>query len=243
MLKLEVIAFNLESCITIQESGAHRIELCDNPAEGGTTPSFGFITTAREKVGVELFPIIRPRGGDFCYTDDEFEIMRQDVKLCRELLCDGIVTGLLNTDGTVDKDRTRRLVDIAYPMDVTFHRAFDRVADPVQALEDIISCGCTRLLTSGLHPTAVEGRDVLKELVRQADSRIVIMPGSGIRSTNIAELGRYTGAEEFHTSARVSKSSVSHPQALMQEAMYHVVADQQEIRRCLDELANSTTAG
>src|SRR5574338_1713550 len=193
---LEVIAFTIESVLLAQQSGAHRIELCDNPGEGGTTPGYGMIKTAREKTTLQLYPIIRPRGGDFLYSDEAFEVMKRDVMLCRELGCDGVVTGLLQADGSVDKKRTAALVEAAYPLGVTFHRAFDRVANPFEALEDIIATGCERILTSGLKPTAPEGAETLAQLVRQADYRIIIMPGSGVRSDNIAALARQKGAEE-----------------------------------------------
>ena len=199
---LEVIAFTIESVLLAQQSGAHRIELCDNPAEGGTTPGYGMIKTAREKTSLLLYPIIRPRSGDFLYSDEAFEIMKRDVLLCKELGCDGLVIGLLQPDGSIDKKRTTALVEAAYPLGVTFHRAFDRVANPFEALEDIITTGCERILTSGLKPTATEGAETLAQLVRQANDRIIIMPGSGVRSENIVALARQTGAIEFHSSAR-----------------------------------------
>ncbi len=234
--QLEVIAFNPESCLTIRDSGAHRIELCSNPLEGGTTPSRGFIRLARERVPAELFPIIRPRGGDFCYSDDEYQVMRADVTLCKELGCDGVVLGLLHADGRIDLERTCRLVELAYPMDVTFHRAFDRVKEPMQALEDVIAAGCTRILTSGLRPAAHEGMEMLRELVRRADERIAIMPGSGIRAANIREIALFTGAREFHTSARTRKSPEIYVNPRMQDDPGYDVADAAEIAGCLREL-------
>ena len=204
---LEVIAFTIESVLLAQQSGAHRIELCDNPAEGGTTPGYGMIKTAREKTSLLLYPIIRPRGGDFLYSDEAFEIMKRDVLLCKELGCDGLVIGLLQPDGSIDKKRTTALVEAAYPLGVTFHRAFDRVANPFEALEDIIATGCERILTSGLKPTAAEGSEMLAQLVRQANDRIVVMPGSGVRSENIVALATQTGATEFHSSARKTADS------------------------------------
>ena len=235
--KLEVIAFNIESCIIIQNSGAHRIELCDNPAEGGTTPSYGFIKTARDKVSIDLYPIIRPRGGDFLYTDEEYEIMKQDVEMCKKLNCNGVVLGLLNIDGSIDKDRTKKLVELAHPMPVTFHRAFDRVNNPLEALEDIISCGCSRILTSGLHPVDTEGKEVLLQLVQQASNRIIIMPGSGLRASNIREISTTAKAIEFHTSAHMEKTSLMvFTQEHMQELQTHVVANDDEIRKCLQQL-------
>jgi copper homeostasis protein len=231
---LEVIAFTIESCIIAQRAGAHRIELCDNPSDGGTTPSYGMIKAAREKTNLELFPIIRPRGGDFLYRDDEFEIMKRDIKCCKDLGCEGVVTGMLRANGTVDKDRMSRLVDIAYPLSVTFHRAFDRVNGYHQALEDIISVGCERILTSGLRPTAMEGVNVIKELVSVAKGRIMIMPGSGVRSTNVLQLAAQTGTTEFHTSGRIlvdSKMQFNNPD--MKEKLITPLLDEKEVKEIL----------
>ena len=234
---LEVIAFTIESVLLAQQSGAHRIELCDNPGEGGTTPGYGMIKTAREKTTLQLYPIIRPRGGDFLYSDEAFEVMKRDVMLCRELGCDGVVTGLLQADGSVDKKRTAALVEAAYPLGVTFHRAFDRVANPFEALEDIIASGCERILTSGLKPTAPEGAETLAQLVRQADDRIVIMPGSGVRSDNIAALARQTGAVEFHSSARkTADSKMRYFNAAMNENLQTTELDTAEVEKMLAEL-------
>ena len=184
------------------EGGADRIELCANLTEGGTTPSYAHIKKCREAFDIALFPIIRPRGGDFLYTKDEFEIMKNDIKLCNELGCEGIVIGLLNMDGTIDMTRTSELIELAYPMDVTFHRAFDRCKDPFAALEELIEIGCQRILTSGQKPTVSEGVDLIAALNRKADDRIVIMPGSGVRKENIKMLADKTGCVEFHSSLR-----------------------------------------
>jgi copper homeostasis protein len=230
--KLEVIAFNIESCVLAQKSGAHRIELCDNPGEGGTTPSIGMIKAARAKVDIELFPIIRPRGGDFLYSDDEFNIMKEDILQCKKIGCDGVVIGLLHADGTIDKTRTSQLVNLAYPMSVTFHRAFDRTNDPFIAMEDIIDCGCERILTSGQQPTASEGIELIAALIKQADERIIIMPGSGLRSDNITSIAKQSGAIEFHSSARTtidSKMSFNNP--TMKEQLKTVVLDATEVSK------------
>lgn len=235
--KLEVIGFNMQSCIIAQAAGSHRIELCDNPEDGGTTPSYGFIKAAREKLQIALFPIIRPRGGDFLYSDEEFEIMKTDVKLCKQLGCDGVVIGMLNADGMVDKKRNTALVELAYPLGVTFHRAFDRAADPLQAMEDIIGIGCERILTSGQKPNAADGAELIAQLIKQADERIIIMPGSGVRSKNIIELAKKTGATEFHTSARVDiESKMSFNNTAMNENMKSVSVDEKEIRRIVELL-------
>jgi copper homeostasis protein len=230
--KLEVIAFNIESCVLAQKSGAHRIELCDNPSEGGTTPSIGMIKAARAKVDIELFPIIRPRGGDFLYSDDEFDIMKEDILQCKKIGCDGVVIGLLHADGTIDKTRTSQLVNLAYPMSVTFHRAFDRTNDPFIAMETIIDCGCERILTSGQQPTASEGIELIAALIKQADERIIIMPGSGLRSDNITSIAKQSGAVEFHSSARTtidSKMSFNNP--TMKEQLKTVVLDATEVSK------------
>ena len=199
------------------EGGADRIELCANLAEGGTTPSYAHIKKCKESFSIPLFPIIRPRGGDFLYNKDEFEIMKNDIKLCKELGCEGIVIGLLNMDGTIDMTRTSELIELAYPLEVTFHRAFDRCKDPFVALEELIEIGCQRILTSGQQISFVETRHALSlqhsgvnndaiELVSQlnkiADDRIIIMPGSGVRKENIKAIAERTGCIEFHSSLR-----------------------------------------
>ncbi len=184
------------------EGGADRIELCANLAEGGTTPSYGTVKQCRETFDVLIYPIIRPRGGDFLYTDEEFSIMLQDIKLFKELGCDGVVIGLLNRDGSIDVKRSAQLVEAAYPMGVTFHRAFDRCRDPFEALEQIVEIGCERILTSGQLPTVSEGADLIAELNRKAEERIIIMPGSGLRKDNIKWLAEKTGCHEFHSSLR-----------------------------------------
>lgn len=232
MYSLEVISFSIESCKTAVEAGAQRIELCDNPMEGGTTPSAGMIKVARALAPIQLFPIIRPRGGDFLYSDDEFKMMQEDIRLCKELGCDGVVIGLLTKDGKVDIERTAKLVELAYPLGVTFHRAFDRVQNHRSALEEVINCGCERILTSGLYPTVSEGKDVLKELVELAKGRITIMPGSGLRASNLKEIAQYTGAKEFHSSARMDKNSLmSYQNPQMKETLKYAVLDGEEVRK------------
>ena len=237
---LEVIGFTIESCILAQLAGAHRIELCDNPSDGGTTPSYGFIKAAREILQIDLYPIIRPRGGDFFYSDAEFEIMRTDVQMCKELGCNGVVIGMLQADGTVDTERCRTLVETASPLGVTFHRAFDRSNDPFKALEDIISIGCERILTSGLQPTATQGSDIITALIKQAGGRIIIMPGSGVRANNINEIAVKTGAKEFHTSARIAvESKMKFTNNAMKEDLRSISADADEIRKIIGNLKSA----
>ena len=236
--RLEICAFNLSSTLVAQQAGADRIEFCAGPEEGGTTPSAGAIRTARELLRIALYPIIRPRGGDFLYSDEEFRSMIRDIEYCKQVGCNGVVFGILLADGSVDKARCARLVEIAYPLGVTFHRAFDWCANPFEAMETIIGIGCERILTSGQRPKALEGVEMIDQLVREADDRIVIMPGSGIRSANIVELAEKTGASEFHTSARALKASaMAYVNAAMKESQDSVMADPDEIRKIKEQLA------
>src|ERR1051326_3895835 len=153
---LEIAVFNIQSAILAAQAGADRIELCENPHDGGTTPSYGTLKTVREKINIPVFPIVRPHGGDFLYNDEEFEVMKKDILLIKQLGFEGAAIGLLNQNGTIEIKRTAKLVGLAYPLEITFHRAFDRAAEPLKALEDIIKCGCQRILTSGQVPNAFE---------------------------------------------------------------------------------------
>jgi copper homeostasis protein len=230
--RLEIIAFNIASCQIAQAAGATRIELCDNPAEGGTTPSYGFIKAARKKLRIDLFAMIRPRGGDFLYSDDEFEIMKTDLAACRQLGCDGVVIGLLNKDGSVDRQRSKELVELARPMAVTFHRAFDRTRDPLEALEAVIETGCDRILTSGQAPTCLGGSALIARLRQHARERIIIMPGSGLTSSNLLEMARITGANEFHSSARIcAASTMDFVVKAMDEDLQQAMVDGDEVGR------------
>lgn len=229
---LEVIGFDINGCIAAQNAGADRIELCASPTEGGTTPSYGLIKMARDILTIDLYPIIRPRGGDFLYNDYEFDVIKSEIKVCKVFGCHGVVIGMLNTDGTIDKERCKQLVDLAYPLKVTFHRAFDRVVDAAKALEDVIEIGCHRILTSGQKPTATEGADNIAALIKQANNRIIIMPGSGVRSDNILDLSQKTGATEFHTSARiVTESKMEYKNESMNESLKSVYVDEDEVKK------------
>ena len=237
-MELEVIGFDLASCLIAETHGANRIELCANPHEGGTTPSYGLITVARQNTSIQLFPIIRPRGGDFLFSSLEFQSMITDIQQCEQLGCDGVVIGMLTEDGNVDVDRCAELIQHAGAMQVTFHRAFDRVKDPMQALEEIIDLGCMRILTSGLRPNVDLGREMLRTLVDAAGDRITIMPGSGVRSNNVLELARFTGATAFHSSARSSHpTTMKYINSSMDEDLASVSIDAEEVselRRLLD---------
>ena len=234
---LEICCFDLPSAIIAQRAGAHSVELCADPANGGTTPSLGLIRAARKELEIALYPIIRARGGDFLYSDEEFEIMLADIVHCKKAGCDGIVTGLLLSDGKVDKARCKKIIQMAYPMGATFHRAFDWTANPFEALEDIIELGFERVLSSGQQPIAIEGISLLADLVKQADQKISIMPGSGVRSSNIIEIAKNTGAWEFHSSARTQrKTNMEFSNAMMREDQSVVLPSQLEVEAMLDQL-------
>ncbi|MBS1524905.1 MAG: copper homeostasis protein CutC [Bacteroidetes bacterium] len=203
-VQLEVCSNSVASALAAQEGGAFRVELCDNLGDGGTTPSYGEITVARKLLNIKLYVLVRPRGGDFLYSDLEFETMKADIRFCTETGCDGIVIGILNADGGVDTKRCAELVDLAKAagLGVTFHRAFDMCADMDAALEDIVNLGCERILTSGGKSTAIEGIHTLAHLAEKAAGRIIIMPGAGVNETTVADLVEFTGAREIHSSAK-----------------------------------------
>lgn len=201
---VEVCANSVTSALAAQEGGASRVELCENLYEGGTTPSYGEILVSRRLLEIKLYVLIRPRSGDFYYSKNEFDVMEANVKYCAQAGCDGIVIGMLNADGTIDKTNCETLIKIAKDagMGVTFHRAFDMSADLFQSMEDIIDLGCERILTSGGKTTAIEGAGNIANLIKKAGGRISIMPGSGINENNVADLVNFTSAKEVHCSAR-----------------------------------------
>lgn len=213
----EICIDSVDGAVAAQQGGAQRVELCDNLVEGGTTPSIGTIRLARANITIGLNVIIRPRGGDFCYTPLEFEVMRQDILAAREAGADGVVIGLLQPDGRVDTARTRELVELARPLSVTFHRAIDLCRDPFEALEDLAAIGVDRILTSGCRPTAPEGADVIARLVRQSAGRVVIMAGGGVTADNLPSLLAATGVREVHFSAR---ALVESPMIFRRQGVY-----------------------
>jgi copper homeostasis protein len=198
----EVCTDSLQGVIAAQQAGAHRIELCAALVEGGLTPSIGLVRTACRAVQIPIRVLIRPRGGDFLYSPEEYTIMQQDILAVKDAGADGIVTGLLLSDGQIDAERTRALVDLAAPLPVTFHRAFDLSSAPDQSLEAVIAAGADRLLTSGQAPTALAGADCIARLVHQAQGRITILAGGGINPTTLPELISKTGVTEVHFTAR-----------------------------------------
>ncbi len=201
-IKIEVCANSPKSALNAQKGGADRVELCANLYEGGTTPSVGEIKLARKLLQIDLSVLIRPRGSDFLYSENEIEIIKHDVLNCKNLGVDGVVIGFLKADGNIDTNLTKEITELARPMSVTFHRAFDMCKNPEEALGELIEIGIDRILTSGLENKAIDGVMLLNKLIKQAGERIIIMPGSGIRTSNISEIIEKTRAKEFHVSER-----------------------------------------
>jgi copper homeostasis protein len=206
-MDLEVCIDSVESAIAAERGGARRVELCSDLLEGGITPGAGLIASVRRSIRIQLYVMIRPRGGDFYYSGSEFEVMREEIDYARKLGADGVVLGLLDKQACVDVARTRQLVELAAPLGVTFHRAVDMTPDIGAALEDVIATGAVRLLTSGGEPTVTRGLAEITRMVEAAHGRIAIMPGGGITAENIASIAQTTGATEFHSSARTASPS------------------------------------
>ncbi len=197
-MKIEICLESIESVLAAEAGGADRVEFCADLFEGGTTPSLGAFKVARKLAKIAMNVMIRPRGGDFCYSDVEFEAMKEDVKLFKEAGADGIVFGILTPEGEIDIERSREIIELARPCSVTFHRAFDMTPNASLSLETLISLGVNRLLTSGLEATVIEGMETLRDLVKQAGERIIVMPGCGITERNFKQLHKIVGAKEYH---------------------------------------------
>ncbi len=204
---IEIVVYNLESTLMAQRGGANRIELCDNPGEGGTTPSLGMIETVRKKLNIDLFVMIRPRGGDFCYSNEEFVVMKTDIIAAKRAGADGVVFGILTPGGRIDTDRCTELIQLAKPMSVTCHRAFDMTKDLTLSLDECVACGFDRVLTSGGKLKAIDGVGLIDTLNQQSKGRIKIMPGSGIDEINVQEIVSKTQVDEIHFSAASSRAS------------------------------------
>lgn len=199
-MKLETCANSYQSAKNACDAGAHRIELCQELSVGGITPSYGLLKKVIEELDIPVFVLIRPRSGNFVYSDDEFQIMKTDIQLCKDLGCKGIVSGVLKQDNTLDDERTKVLIDLAKPLPFTFHRAFDDVKNPKETLLHLIGLGAYRVLTSGQKTTAEEGLELLKELNEVSNGRIIVLPGAGINTANVIKFMN-AGFEEVHTSA------------------------------------------
>lgn len=233
----EVCAFNIQSAIIAEKAGAARVELCDNPIEGGNTPSYGAIRQTREKISIALYPIIRPRSGNYFYDADEFKIMKHDIGMCKNLDCDGISIGIQKINGEIDIDKLSQLVELAYPMGVTCNRAFDATPDAFKALEDIIGAGCERILTSGQKTAAPDAAAFLQQLIKAAAGKIIVMPGAGINSSNIQQLKKISGATEFHGSARKATTNpMLFANPLVSDFGNVYVADKEELEKMISLL-------
>lgn len=246
---IEVCANSIASALAGQRGGAARVELCAALVEGGITPSPAAMEIARQKLRVKLHVLIRPRGGDFCYDDIEFAAMRRDIEFCKLAGVDGVVVGMLRPDGNVDVERTRELIAAARPMSVTFHRAFDMTVDAFRALDEVLSLGADRLLTSGQRGSAEQGKALIAELVRRAGSRLIIMPGAGIHAGNIRDLIATTGAREYHLSGQKkieSRMQYRNPHVFLGAPglpEYEIgVTDEEKIRRVVEAAQISSSA-
>ena len=206
---LEIACFNLESAIIAQQHGADRVELCDNMPEGGTTPNFEIAQKVRTELTIKINVMIRPRGGNFVYNDDEFRQMKAEIQQFKKMNVDGFVFGILNPDNSFDFERNKELVKLANPIPCTFHRAFDIVSDVYESLEAVIACGFKTVLTSGQGKNVMDGIKVLKTLVKKANDRIVIMPGGGLRSSNIFILDQKVNASFYHSSAITDSGEIT----------------------------------
>ncbi|HEX3009177.1 MAG TPA: copper homeostasis protein CutC [Bacteroidales bacterium] len=195
---LEACVESYSEAIAFQLAGAGRIELCENLFVGGTTPSYGTIKMCCNNLNIPVATMIRPRGGDFCYSDDEFSIMQEDVKVCKALGSQGVVFGMLTKENKIDVERTKILVNLAGSMQTVFHKAFDEVNDPFEALEQLIEIGITRILTSGTKETAFEGQEILRKLIKQAAGRITILAAGKVTFENLQQLQEIIPASEFH---------------------------------------------
>jgi copper homeostasis protein len=204
---IEIVVYNLESALLAQQGKADRIELCDNPGEGGTTPSWGMMEIVRKKTNLDIMVMIRPRGGDFCYSSEEFDVMKADIITAKRAGVDGVVLGILTPSGRIDSSRCTELIQLARPMSVTCHRAFDMTKDLTLSLNECISCGFDRILTSGGKEKAIDGVETIAMLNREAKGAIKIMPGSGVNESNVKAIVSTSNVEEIHFSAVTLRDS------------------------------------
>ena len=205
---IEICVDSIESALAAEKGGAHRVELCDNLMAGGTTPSMGMLQVLRKHLIIDINFIVRPRSGDFVYSDFEFQIMKKDIEMAKQYGVNGIVVGILKANGEIDLERMKEIIQISKPLKVTFHRAFDMTRDPLKSLDSLIDLGVERILTSGQESNAFKGMDLIEKLVHRAGDRIIIMPGAGINDMNVEEIVSKTGVREVHMSAKEKVESI-----------------------------------
>lgn len=224
-MEIEICCNSIQSAYNAKLAGAKRVELCHDLEGGGVTPSGAAIEYCVKDLGLKTRVLIRPRRGDFVYNDLDYEIIRRDVLMCKKLGAHAVVVGFLTEEGEIDMDRTKEIVDLARPMEVTFHRAFDELKpeQASQSLEQLIACGCDKLLTSGCFPTALEGREVLKKLQEQSQGRIAIIAASGVKPENAKEIVDFTGVSEIHGSCKKVENDV-------------IVTDEEQVKKLIDNL-------
>lgn len=246
---LEIVCTNIESVLAAIQGGADRIELCETLETGGVTPSYDFIRLAKKASTIPLHVLIRPRSGDFVYSSAELSLMKDSVLFCKDIGVEGVVLGCLLPDGKIDTDKTRELVSLAKPMSVTFHRAFDVAANYPEILEDVVSCGCDRLLTSGQASNALLGKERIRELILLSKNKLVVMPGGGVREENISEIIRFTGSSEIHSSClnfgpsnKISSLNNLTVNANSTSDQATPIPDPEDIRR-LKKIANNSEKG
>ena len=194
----EACVESFEKALEAQSNGANRIELCENLAVGGTTPSYGTVKICLEKLNIPIFPMIRARGGNFVYSKDEIEIMKEDIKVFKDLGVKGLVLGCLTSDNKIDLELTKELVDLAYPMEVTFHKAIDEILNPLDYIDDLVNIGIKRILTSGGEATALEGKDLINEMIKKSNGRLKIVVAGKVTKGNLNGLSNLISADEFH---------------------------------------------
>lgn len=229
--QLEICANSINSAIAASKAGAHRIELCDNIREGGTTASYASIKWCVENLKLEVWPLIRPRGGDFLYNEVEFECLLEDIRICKNLGCQGVVTGVLLAKGDIDIERCQKILEVASPISVAFHRAFDACNNPEKTIEQLIDLGFVRILTSGTYPSAFEGKNEIAKYIQLAKGRIEIMPGAGINSENIIEIAKATSALCFHSTAKtIIKSNMNQKSKYINEIQGDELLESDEIQ-------------
>ncbi|MET2983621.1 copper homeostasis protein CutC [Aureibaculum conchae] len=243
---IEICANGYQSAINAQEAGADRIELCSELSLGGITPSYGLIKKIKKDLEIPVHVLIRPRSGNFTYSDTEFEIMKQDIELCKELGCEGVVSGVLNFDNTIDSERTKQLVEISKPMNFTFHRAFDWIENPFEGLEQLIATGVDRILTSGQESQAIKGLNLLKELRGRANNKIEIMPGGGVTIDNILEF-KNAGFIQIHFSATTLHKSPNKVKVSMNSQRFFdettiAISDLEKISKMIEIVENNVNS-